>query len=352
MIVFGAADLHLKETIWKSKPEIAGDAYVAFARLVRIVSQEPGSVLLLGGDIFNSTYPDGLDEYAFATGMRKLTDSGHSVYGVSGNHDGEQYYRPWLFGLQPLTEIATDIGDGVTVAGIPYHRSGERLSTALSDAPVCDILVMHAGFRHLLGFEEACQCEIKDVPEHVGMVLNGHIHVKDVTGRVYSPGSLSVTNVAEFSAGHGVFRIDTASWEVTWIPIKTREFITVKWDDGPPTIPPSVGRRLPVLNLVFTSAQAADVAAFKAEYQDRAMFLDNMQTLETVNNQEALVMCEGLDVDRVIKESLQRRVGSDPEAAHVTEELLRTDTPAEWLTAYLAEKATSGEAGSGEVECK
>lgn len=337
MIIYGAADLHLKERIWRSRSDITGDAYIAFARLVRMVMRDPGAVLLLAGDIFDSPYPEGIDELAFSTGMNKLRERGHRVYGIAGNHDAENYYRPLLFGMQELTEEPVDIGEGIMVAGIPYCRSVEKLAEGLANAPVCDILLMHAGFHHLLGFDESWQCDVKDIPEHVDRVLNGHVHVKDVTGKVLSPGSLSVGSVAEFTTAHGVFRFDTTRCQTQWIPIATRPFVVADWNDGPPAIPKPMGNRLPVINLVYQSTHVARVEDFKEKHKEEAHFLDNMQTLETVSGNQALITSEGMDVDRVVRESLARRLGDDAEAAHIAAELVRTEEPARWLEEYVTE---------------
>lgn len=338
MNIYGAADLHLKSNIWKSRDDITGDAYAAFAALVKLVMGDPGSALLLAGDVFDSTSPEGVDEYVFSIGMQKLLSAGHRVYGIPGNHDGEQYYRPLLFGLQEVSDNPVDIGGGIMVAGIPYMRSVEKLSEALANAPVCDILLMHAGFRHLLGFDEACQCESRDIPEHVDMVLNGHVHVHDVTGKVYSPGSLSVNSVTEFTAGHGVFRINTDTRQTDWIPIAVRHYIAVNWTEGDTVkIPEAIRKRLPVINLIYTNAQAAEVAAFKERNKERAVFLDNVQTLETIGGQDTVASCESIDVERVVHDSVSRRLGEDQEASHIALELTRTDEPAEWLERYLHE---------------
>lgn len=337
MIIWGAADLHLRETIWRSRRDVSGDAYAAWGQLIGMVLKDPGAILLLGGDVFHTHAPSSMDELAFATGMRRLMMKGHAVYGVAGNHDDEDYYRPQLFGMEILPEgEAVEVG-GITVAGIPYHRSAEQLAQALADAPACDILVMHAGFRHLLGFEEACQCEQQDIPEHVGMVLNGHVHVYNVTGKVYSPGSLSPNSVSEFGAGHGAFRIDTEKTEVVWHPIHTRHFVTVRWDDAPPSIACSIGGRLPVINLIYNSTQTAAVETFKQENEGRALFLDNVQNLETVTGLEMAAVGEGLDIEGVVRESLGRRLSGDAEASRVALELTRTENPALWLEQFLGE---------------
>lgn len=341
MIIYAAADLHLKERVWRNRADVAGDAYAAFARLVGLVRRDPGSVLLLAGDVFDSPAPAGIDELAFATGMRRLRDSGHRVLGVPGNHDTETYWRPLLFGVEELGAEPVPLGDGVTVAGVPYHRSVEALAEALANAPVCDILVMHAGFRHLLGFEEACQCEESDVPEHVRMVVNGHVHVKDVTGRVHSPGSLTVTGVDGFDEGHGAFRIDTSDWKVSWHPVKTREFVTVEWGGDPPAIPPVVRSRLPVMNLVYPREQGAEVAAFKERHENDAVFLDNVLTLGDAADNPFPGNIQGtMDVGGVIRESLARRLGDDAEAAHVAGGLLDSESPADWLEGYLKERSS------------
>lgn len=338
MIVFFAADLHLRSAIWEGRGAGAGDHYLAWKLLVDVVKDHPGSVLLLGGDVFNTPSPSGLDQYAFARGMSSLARAGNKVYGISGNHDEEDYYRPLLHGMIELTPRPVDIG-GVTVAGLSWIRSSDKLVQELSTVPPVDILVTHIAFQHLIGFEGAPQCTQADVPEHVGMIFNGHIHVKNINGRVYSPGSLAVNNVTEFGTDHGVFKYDTDTRKCWYIQIRTRNFATLAWEDGqePPEIPPALGANLPVINLIYTPGQAPEVDTFKEANEGKALFLDNVQNIETLARLGSPATPAAMDLDAVIRQGISNRLEGHPDALGLAMDLASNEDPANCLERYINE---------------
>lgn len=334
-MLFFAADLHLKPRIWEARKDITGDSYTAWHAMVAVICKYPGSALLLGGDVFHTASPSGEDQYHFAEGMQRLQEADVQVWGIPGNHDIEGYYRPRLHGLKMLSPEPVTL-NGLSVAGIPWIRSSAKLVEVMSELPPCDILVTHCGFEHLLGFEGAVQCTDSDVPEHVGKIFNGHVHTKNITRRVYSPGSLSVNSVAEFNTPHGFFWLDEATGGVGHVSINTREFVTHLWDGPPKSLPGPKGKNLPVMNMIYTKDQTAEVDRFKEEHAEAILFLDNVQTIETLDT-SPVAAGTGFDLGQVIQESIQHRLKDNPDAYQLATDLVSSDTPVEILESYLQE---------------
>ena len=172
-MIYVAADLHLRRQTWKSRPDINGDQYNAWAQLCYTVADDPDGVLVLAGDIFDTPYPTGLDETAFRMGLDLLGE--RPCYFIPGNHDMEEVPRPSIFGAVQLQLSPVTLKNGFKISGIPFTRSTNTLHEHLATIDPVDMLVMHTGFRHLLGFEETWQVSAEDIPEHVGMVMAGHV---------------------------------------------------------------------------------------------------------------------------------------------------------------------------------
>jgi DNA repair exonuclease SbcCD nuclease subunit len=239
MKIIFMADLHLTPYIWTSMKQVEGDAYRAFLWAVRKIEADyKNSTVLFGGDIFSEKTPDSYTEYILQEGCRSLLDAGCRLYGVEGNHDfAPKIPRFELFGITPLdTETAVTAGSR-TIAGIPYTASSVELRTRLNEAPPCDYLVMHAPFRHLLGFDGAWAVQMEDIPAHVRNVLVGDIHVKDVREnkngtRVFSPGATHPRKSGEFKSDHGFFVIDSEKGDYEYISIPGRQFFEYEVLEG------------------------------------------------------------------------------------------------------------------------
>lgn len=337
-MIFFTADVHLRPYVWSNRKDISGDAYFAWQTLATVVSGHPGSVLLLGGDIFHTNSASGMDQHQFDLGMRMMLDNDIRIYGIPGNHDVESYYRPRLHGMEMLGPEPVEL-NGLRVCGIPWIRSSDMLVEALGNIPPCDILVTHCGFRHLLGFEDAAQCDHQDVPEHVGMVFNGHIHVLSVKHRVYSPGSLSVNSVAEFDVPHGFMCLDEETRKTEYVTMRTREFVSHEWLEGPPDkLPGPMGDRLPVMNLIYGNDLTPEVEAFK-EAHPEILFLDNVQTMETLV-QASPERGSALDLGTVMRDSIRERLRDSPDAQQLALDLLESENPAETIQMFVEERGS------------
>ncbi len=86
MKIVHAADLHLKPLIWKSRPEISGDAHYSMSQIVEYCRTNSADLLVLAGDIFDSPHPDCETVRFFIQCMSALQDVTAVAY-VMGNHD-------------------------------------------------------------------------------------------------------------------------------------------------------------------------------------------------------------------------------------------------------------------------
>lgn len=268
-----AADLHLRENIWVKYPDIFGDSFSAFRKLCEHcahLSESEKTILVLGGDIFDSPFPSGTCEQAFKECIDILKEKKVAVYFILGNHDKEDTPRPELFGCYHLDTTPTaifDDGEYITLCGIDYTRNREQLQETLSNLSGCNYLVLHSPFKHLLGFAGKWQLEKEDIPPQVERVLVGDIHVKNITDNIYSPGSLSVNGVREFTTDHGCFVIDTKTYATEYVPITTRIFMTKEWPLTEDDIP--VGEPIkPVINIVYTTDKGCEVDSFIEAHKD------------------------------------------------------------------------------------
>lgn len=336
-MIYVAADIHLRECIWKARPDIMGDHFNAWAQLCVAVARDPEGVLVLAGDIFDSPYPTGLTEMAFAKGMEKI--QGRPCYFIPGNHDYEPLPRPFLFGAKELTEEPVDVG-GFTIAGIPFTRGTQALHDKLADIPAVDMLVMHTGFRHLLGFEETWQVTAEDIPEQVRMVMAGHVHLHSAVGKVFSPGSLALHRADEVGKGHGYYIVDPSTGAVSWREVFTRKFVSVDLDDGLDNdmLEELAGRndlKRPVVLLNYRNDDTAKAEAIQELWKDRLLFVCNARSSETIRAIEDRPG-ESLDIETVVRGWLRENLGQEP--FELASSLLDAQDPAAEMEFYLKGK--------------
>lgn len=349
MYIVFAADIHLRPYIWRSYKDIKDDSYLAWHQLCDFVlnkvfrSFNEPTVLILGGDIFDSTTPSGKSENAFKTGLDKLAGK-VPVYFIPGNHDEEEVARPLLWNCIPLSEAPIKIDDTI-ICGIPYTRNVDLLHEKIANIPPCDYLVMHSAFKHLLSFDEMWQVQEDDIPEYIEHVLVGDIHKKDITGKIISPGSLAVNNVKEFSQEHGVWVINTNTNTQSYHPIFTRFFTThIINENSISQIAELIEhgkdqkylqQLLPAINLEFTNAQSAIVDEIKAIYAGKAFFIDNIKSVETAAKFKTATAVESFDLEQIYKQAMTTFLGKDPVCFNLVNELLNSETPQEVLANFI-----------------
>ena len=230
MGVMFMADAHLKPSIWRARAEVRGDSYAALDKVAELCRKVKPSALVVGGDITDKNDVDARSLFALSRFYAALDDMGVKTYHIAGQHDrgAEGVTTPEAFGSELID------GKSVFIEGRKWYglsnRSKKAVHEALADVPECDFLVMHQAFRHLLGFEGAWQLEASDIPDHVGAVLVGDIHMHDETGKIYSPGALSPVRADDIGSGHGVYIVEGS--DVKWVEILSRSFYDVDASEG------------------------------------------------------------------------------------------------------------------------
>lgn len=303
--------------------------------LVRKVLSMPGETLLLGGDVFHNKTPTGATEYVFKKGMDILLERGHRVLFITGNHDDEDVPRSALFGAEHMEDGVVYEVNGMRVAGINYCRVDEKLQQSLANAPECDALVMHTGFRHLIGFADAWQCSEEDVPDHVGCVLVGHVHKAICKGKVHSAGATCVNSVDEFlPQDHGC--IVLTKDEVKWEPLPGRLFRTLDLWPGLGEYLNTIVKRErtlpPVINLRYPEGKEAEVESIVEQYPG-VHFIPNMVSGTLAENLE-VTWQEGLAISEVIQQTVAELL-PDMQERGLAMSLISSPDPVEVLEKFL-----------------
>lgn len=244
MSVLWCSDLHTKPASVLRKRTLSDDAFYALDQIQDIAIVEGVSAVILGGDVYDSATPPGEAINRMAAFVNTLTQvHGIEVYYIEGNHDrinrnpylSEEYYFEHRLlssiGAIPLHHRHTTKIGNVTYAGIDYCPTA-KLHERLDELVECDVLCLHAGFRHLLGFDGAYDLTESDLPDTVKkLVLVGHVHTHDeyVNPRgvkIASSGSTWVWRVTECDKEHGVFIVDDAA-NVRFVPLECRRYFDI-----------------------------------------------------------------------------------------------------------------------------
>jgi DNA repair exonuclease SbcCD nuclease subunit len=183
---------------------------------------------------------------------------------VEGNH--EKTDPPWLASLNDDKFVHLNskgyYKHGCSFYGIDYVRSRDDMLSRLSEISstsseemepsTASILVMHAGFQHMINFEGASVVSASDIPDGIDQVLVGHIHKRKTAGKIHSPGPLFPQNWEEVGPCY-VDMIVTSNHGVTITPldVTVREYHTFSITDVPEHIPNK--SELPTVVRVTTS---------------------------------------------------------------------------------------------------
>ena len=231
------ADNHLGARLVGVK-ERYGDFLRAFENVGEVALREHPEALVMGGDLFDSTRPDGECVLAAQRVIDKVWSGGVQVYGIDGNHDYAD--GSWLLAVKSrlLTEQPTYIG-GKRFIGVNYRNGADFLETLTTMADMgvqADVLVCHIALAEMNGgggMADASVVELTPILRKIGvkLVLMGHVHIPDVrdfNGITYvSPGSTEVKSLGEPEKKY-VMSIDLDTNEVEEIPLKTRKQIEVE----------------------------------------------------------------------------------------------------------------------------
>jgi DNA repair exonuclease SbcCD nuclease subunit len=233
------ADNHLGHALRNNDPLFAGLAEHAFlSNCEQLVERAQGvsgrSVLLLAGDISEFPHVGGRALVALRKGLDMLAAANVSVYYIEGNHDRQRPGSPPLLKSFPTIQLLESVTEHrwentllrpLRLCGFG-SQPGELLKEKLhelenkfSQSPV-DIVLLHQPFKHLLGFADAYDMELEDLPAGPCYVV-GDIHTTDIRqisggGLFISPGATVPRTIAESNQGrgHGYVLLNTEAYLV------------------------------------------------------------------------------------------------------------------------------------------
>lgn len=236
-----ASDLHLKPASSYRKVLLAGDSFYALKQLEEYAIKHKVTDVILGGDVCDSNQPTGEVTNLLTAFVSNLKSHGITVRYTEGNHDKvnknpylpQEYYSEHrlLSGNGAIPLECETIG-GLVIRGIDYCK-GDKLIEKLETLEECDVLCIHAGFRHLLGFEEAYDLEKEHIPETVKQaVLVGHIHVQNSsqTDRgvwIHSSGSTYPWRVDEAQRKHGFLHFFDTTSNPKYVELDCRKYYDI-----------------------------------------------------------------------------------------------------------------------------
>jgi len=344
------SDLHIKPAAALRRHVIGGDAFVALTLLAKDLQREKVDAVVLGGDVFDNNNPDGESQNAF---QKFREDVGVPVYFIQGNHDKNnphpsvpQHAKPAhrileAFGCIPIDKRLCTIA-GMRVYGIDY-RNRILLHEALKEVPECDLLCVHAAFKHLLAFENAFDLEEKDVPETVKrFVLAGDVHTQQSKilpdkREIISSGSLYTWRIDEGNRAHGyaiVEKDDEGNISNTFRQIAHRKVYYVDTVDTVPTddLLAAPALRKPIVIFKFDEKLLVGHPA-----REKAVWLPSDELSAEMDIPEER---EGGTFDCSLLGTLPDEVDKDvyPEVFSLVESLLKSRSPRQELESWLTSK--------------
>lgn len=202
------ADVHLGKRPYNLE-ERERDIYDAFREAVQLLVENGVEILLLSGDIFDTSLPPIRALKVFRDTITPLVDNGVKVFAISGDHD-----TPKRRDVPPIRLFDT-MGVRYLWSGNPCEEAGDVSICGLQNYPAtrrgnlleklaeiksrgCFILMLHQGLKPYFRFGEL---GVEELPRGCRYYAMGHVHsymVKDYGGSplVY-PGSLEVIDVTE-----------------------------------------------------------------------------------------------------------------------------------------------------------
>ena len=346
--IFLGADWHIDRRIWKSRRDMDGDTYQALDRMRQAVLSHPAEhkAVILAGDIFNTRKVDGLSLMHVTKFIEDLLDADITTFFIQGNHDLDSLSALEVQGAIPLHKQLVEIGDK-RVYGLDWMPREELKRTIQEEVPECDLLVLHCMFTHLVTFTNAADLELEDIPGHVGNVLVGDVHVRDIGmlpngGFCCSPGPLHPCNIEQHGP-HGMYvwgadrlgggdRLVINTRPITRFKVPesvedAEEYLSSIRDSllAQSLIPTEEGLE-PIIEIKTPTAHTARVEALEQEFKGRfRFFIKRNNTGKILSNQELADAREGMGQMTLLGGlSAFVSIEEEPEVYTLLDELLST----------------------------
>lgn len=152
------------------------DFRIAFGKAMELADKEKPDVLLITGDVFETTRPDPADLNFVRDWLDQLRRGGTAVAGIEGNHDCAKGEILKNLEITEVDELA--VIDGIAIYGIPYIQKSLDFRELLQEVPPeTDVLLIHQTLSEVADiFADVSADDIAELCPNVRYVAMGHIH--------------------------------------------------------------------------------------------------------------------------------------------------------------------------------
>jgi len=341
-----AADLHLEDGAWSTRPGIYGDSYYSFEQIVDYCI-EHDLPMIMGGDVLEKKSNSARPIAKLCEGLSRMQHRGVPVYYIQGNHEYDRN-APWL-SVHPwpiyMHEKSFDIS-GVKVCGFDWLPRGD-IQEAFTRLPTnTDILITHQVWKDFMGNIGRSECELTDV-HHVQTVLAGDFHVTKTAEstnaqgkpiKMLSPGSTCMQDMGE-SPEKFFFVIGRAptTGEIVFTPIqlRTRKFLNYVVKDQETLDALCAGQLLKDIDGQLDATLPAHINKPLVRIKFDKNLPDAYLRLLTAVGESAHLFCDALTDKTGSSRTSTNRVAAKNELVSVLAELVGEDTEAYKLATSL-----------------
>ncbi len=197
------ADTHLAPAAWSSRPELAGDSYVAFDQIYSFASIHDIPVIL-AGDVFDKSY---VDPYSLHRALFQINGHRRETFYIQGQHEFNRR-KPWLdLAHQNIRHVHQELFyvNDTPVYGLDFTPASSIAAAFAKIPKEAEVLIAHQVWQEHMGVHCGSEAAFKDVP-HVKTIITGDFHghkitkVKAADGRqiqCLSPGSTCLQAIDE-----------------------------------------------------------------------------------------------------------------------------------------------------------
>lgn len=231
-------DFHLKEKIWKNRPQIEGDTYASFEYTCKLADKLDTGLFLLG-DNFDDKRPSSKSLSFVRECYHKYchSPSDPKFYGIDGNHD--EAIPSWLnvavgscpHADQPFILKTPDRH----IFCCPYRHRDEIERIVKSIPLACDTFMGHQLLDIAFRLAESFNLKAEWFPDHVKHIILGDYHVcsdwKYGDKTFTYTGSSALLNTGEEQKKY-VLKYDLKTMTYEKIRIPTRPFLFTPFIDS------------------------------------------------------------------------------------------------------------------------
>jgi hypothetical protein len=367
-----AADLHLDRCLRTNNRDLELDSLSALWSLqeqilalkVEHEKEHPASIeiwrIILAGDVADSPKISGRVSQALQQFCEKLMSEGIAVHSIEGNHDHQPRYSQ---GAVPVAVAngaidlhnKTVVMDGLTVCGLSYAPP-EDIKEQIKTLPACDLLILHAAFQSMLGFDGAWDLCFDDIPDRVHSICAGDIHktakqelphANGVPGVFLSPGALHPCDIGQ-GGDHGFF-YKSLGGEWTFRSVVTRPIY--RYEVTPENLPEPEeflkslpeSTRQPIVSVVYAPELADYIDRLRAAAVGKAVILAQPsyvgKCLASADVRKAVteLATETITLDQALPFVLTQK--EEPVVYNFLEELLQSESPAAVIENFIKQQS-------------